>query len=617
MPAIISSPSDARSPGVYGIIVSPPRIIRGISLGYLGYCAQFDAGPENVGYLPTSGDDLVQTYEPRGVARQTTGWYGLLPQLAAPWYVVRVCGGTAGISPPTQLTANVTGTPGAATVSWRVTALNANGETMGSQTITVTTANATLSSSPVQLAWAAVIGATGYSIYRIVGGPSQGRISTNQAGTSITDNGIAAASSLPTVNGSGWTPASLELYATGGSVFFLAKSSGTWGNSMTLQIAAATNGDATKRDLIFTITNSVTGTTQFAMRNYALNQLTSTLNSFATQYLLTSITWFGTMSAWPASQTYTFQNGSNGAAPLASDYTAAFDQLALQGNVTVQVTDDCGDSIRAAVNASNITHCTNSYDRVCHITGSKSNSFSSALTDKTSYTSELATYYGAWVNCFWDDGITLVDVPLSIFGAVMRVNLPVHWSIANHDPQAVKYLANIRGVSTSVPYATSSKTIRDQSTDAQIVQPIQGVGPQPGTTGPWQLLHGRDANLTSGYQYECVTWYRIYLLRLIGPQLDSFVNGPNDLNSLLEIQGIVNTAMEGEAAAGHVTQSLKPDGTPGLLPAYNTSIAGNSFASMATGQAIIQINAHHPGVREFIIIKLNVGETVSVQPAQQ
>jgi hypothetical protein len=617
MPAMINDPSQALSPGVYGILVSPPRVIRGISLGYLGYAAQFDAGQVGVGYLPQSGDDLVQTYEPRGTARKKSGWYGIMAQLSAPWYIVRVAGGSAGISPPTQLTATVTGTPGAATVSWVVTALNANGETVASQTVTVTTANATLSSSPVQLAWAAVAGALTYSVYRTVGGPSQGKISTAQAGTTLTDNGIAASGSAPTSNASGWTASSLELYATGGSFVVQAISPGAWGNSMTMQILAASSGDATKRNLVFTITNSVTGTTTYTIQNLALNQATTTLPGFNTQYLVGSITWNGTMSAWPASQTYTLTNGSDGATPIASDYTAALDQLGLSGNVTVIVTDDTGDSIRGAVNSSLVTHCTNAYDRVTHITGSKTNSLSAAQTDKAGYTSELATYYGAWVQCVWDDGTTMVDVPLSIFGAVIRINVPVHWSIANHDPQAVKYLQNIKAVSPSTPYSTATKTNRDTATQSQIVLPIQGAPPPGQTIGPWQLLHGRDCNSTSGYVYECVTWYRLYLLRLIAPQLDSYVNGPNDVSGLLEIQGIVNTAMKGEETAQHVTKSLDPNNPGQLLPAWSTDVVSpNSASSMATGFAFITINAHHPGVREFIIIRLNVGETVTIAPIQ-
>lgn len=608
---IVSSVAAAQSPGVYGQLIAPPKVIRGVSLGYVGYCGQFDSGPVGVGYLPQSGDDLVQTYEPRGTVRQKTGWYGIIGQLTAPWFIVRVCGGSAGLNPPQSLSAVVSGTPGALPGSWRVTALNAAGESMGSQTISVANLNATQSASPTLLSWAAVIGAATYSVYRITGGATQGKIATAQAGLTLNDNGLTASGSIPVSNASGFTAASLELLpATGsGTLFVTASSPGVWGNAMTLQIAAASNGVGTSRDLIFTITNAITGTTTFALRNVTLNQVPVLTN----QYLVGSITWNGTLTAWPTSQTYTLQNGSDGVTPTLAEYSAAMDQLGLNADVTVMVTDDCGDAIRAAVNSALITHCSNAYDRVCHITGAKSNSLSAALTDKASYNSELATYYGPWVQVFDDSGTNLVDVPLSIFGAVLRANLPVHWSIANHDPQATKYLTNIKGISTATPYSTATKTNRDQATQAQMVLPIRGVSAVPGVSGPWQLLHGRDCNLVSGYQYECVTWYRLYIMRALAPQLDVDVNAPNDLNSGLEIQGVVNTWLQSEQSAGHITQSKAADGS--LLPAYSTDIQSvNSAATLATGYFFLQINAHHPGVREFIFLNLAVGETVSVVP---
>lgn len=611
---VVSSASAARSPGVYGILVRPARVIRGISLGYLAYCAQFDAGQVKVGYLPQDGDDLVQTYEPRGTARKKSGWYGIIGQLGAPWFIVRVNGGSAGLAPPTNVIITQAGTPGAATVKYRITAVNAAGETVGSQEFTTTTANATLNGTNYNvLNWTGVTGALTYNVYRTSGGATQGKIATGLAVTTYNDQGAAGSGSLPTSNASGWTSSSLELIGTGGQLIAVCESPGLWGNSISWQIAAASNGDATKRDHTFTVTDPITGTTQETYRNVALNQSMASLLSKSR--LLASLTFVGTMTVWPANGTYTLTNGSDGAAVTAADYQAALDQLALEENVTVVVTDDCGDSIRAAVNSNVVTHCANLYNRVCHITGSKSNDWTTTKTDKANYQSELSTYYGAWVQVLDDSGTNLVDVPLSIFSGVIRVNIPVHWSIANHDANATKYLGNIKGISTSVPYSVGSKAIRDEATDSQIVLPIQGVGPQPGTRGPWQLLHGRDANLTSGYQYECVTWYRIYLLRVLAPQLDAYTNGPNDLTSGLEIQTIVNAWLAGEASAGHLTQTYDTDGIT-LLPAFSTDILGvNSAATLANGEFYIQIDGHHPGVREKIFLLLNVGETVSVRAA--
>lgn len=280
----------------------------------------------------------------------------------------------------------------------------------------------------------------------------------------------------------------------------------------------------------------------------------------------------------------------------------------------ILVTDDCGDTARAAVNSNLITTCLDTYERVCFITGSKSNTFAQAQTDKASYTSELATYSGAWVQVFDDSGTNLVDVPFSIFLAVIRANIPVHWSIAFRDPQVTKYLTNVKGLGLGslAPYSTASKTIRDQSTDSQIVQPIQGVPQQGQQTGPWQVLHGRDANLTSGFQYEVTTWYRIYVELSLTPQLDPYTNGPNDFDSLREIQGLINNFFEGEVKLKHVVPGKDAQGNP--FPAYATDIDSvNSSADMANGNAFISINAHTPGVRERLFLLTNIGETVNVQ----
>jgi hypothetical protein len=507
MSTIVSSASAAGYPGVYAILVSPPRIIRGISLGYLGYVGQFDAGPVGVGYLPQDGDDLVQTYEPKGCARKKPGWYGLMGQLSAPWFIVGV-------------------------------------------------------------------------------------------------------------KGAGFGAATLAQAGTGGGYTVTAATPGAWGNGITVQQAPASNGDPTKRNLTFTLVDPVTTQTQEVYRNVAIGQDLSAL--LAASRLVDTIAWTGSMTVWPGDATHNLGgtvSGTDGAAVAAADYQAALDQLALEGNVRVVVTDDCGDSIRAAVNSDVVAHCTNLYNRVCHITGAKGNDWAAAKTDKANYQSELATYYGAWVQVYGDDGQTLVDVPLSIFGAVIRSNIPVHWSIANHDTQATKYLGKIKGTSPATLYSVASEPIRGEAWVNQIVLPIQGVGPQPGTRGPWQLLHGRTCNLNSGYQYEVTTWYRIYLVTALAPQLDPYVNGPNDLDSGQEIQGVVNAWLEGEVSLRHLTTSLADDGVT-TLPPYSTDIYGvNTGSTMANGDFYVSIDGHTPGVRERLLLLVNVGETVSVRRA--
>lgn len=70
------------------------------------------------------------------------------------------------LTTPTNLTVTPTGSAGTTAYSYRVSAFNANGETLACTSIATTTGNATLSASNYNaLAWTAVAGATGYVVY--------------------------------------------------------------------------------------------------------------------------------------------------------------------------------------------------------------------------------------------------------------------------------------------------------------------------------------------------------------------------------------------------------------------------------------------------------------------
>jgi hypothetical protein len=89
------------------------------------------------------------------------------------------------------------GTLAAATYFYKVTALNAAGETTGSPEASVTTTGTT---SSVALAWAAVTGATSYKVYRGTAAGLESVFYTTST-NSFTDTGAAAtAGTVPTVN---------------------------------------------------------------------------------------------------------------------------------------------------------------------------------------------------------------------------------------------------------------------------------------------------------------------------------------------------------------------------------------------------------------------------------
>jgi len=109
----------------------------------------------------------------------------------------------------TVLTPTVTpqGTTGATTYSYKIVATQGGGWTAASVAGTTTTGNATLDGTNFnRITWTGISGATGYHVYRTVGGATQGKISTITIGTTVTldDTGLAGDSATaPTGNTTG------------------------------------------------------------------------------------------------------------------------------------------------------------------------------------------------------------------------------------------------------------------------------------------------------------------------------------------------------------------------------------------------------------------------------
>lgn len=150
-----------------------------------------------------------------GIADTTSGSYDIVPKtptgiyLAAnyqtallqngAWSAINVNGIPApGTITPTPSTTG--GTLAAGTYYYKVTALNAQGETVGSSEATATTTGSTGS---VALAWTAITGATSYKVYRgsSSGGENVYYTTTTNSYTDTGSTGVSA--SVPTVNTTG------------------------------------------------------------------------------------------------------------------------------------------------------------------------------------------------------------------------------------------------------------------------------------------------------------------------------------------------------------------------------------------------------------------------------
>lgn len=152
---------------------------------------------KGIKYSGTLGDALAAPVLTRGAILTTGGTFG--PGLGVP---VLTKGAQASALPAPVLTAGATnasgGTFGIGAEFWVLTAINALGETLGSNEITVTL---TTSDSQV-LNWSAVAGATGYKLYRgTVTGTQNVLVATLGAVTTYEDTGIAGtAATVPVAN---------------------------------------------------------------------------------------------------------------------------------------------------------------------------------------------------------------------------------------------------------------------------------------------------------------------------------------------------------------------------------------------------------------------------------
>ncbi len=118
--------------------------------------------------------------------------------------------GSPQLGTPVGVTATVNGTAGSTTISYKVVANGTVGTTAASSAATVTTANATLSTTnSVTVAWDAVPGAVSYTLYRTAAGGTPSTTGALTGATALTvltftDTGVAGDSTTaPTVNTTG------------------------------------------------------------------------------------------------------------------------------------------------------------------------------------------------------------------------------------------------------------------------------------------------------------------------------------------------------------------------------------------------------------------------------
>jgi len=110
------------------------------------------------------------------------------------------------LATPSGVAVTPVGTAGSTTRGYRVSAINGNGETLASTTVTTATSNATLTTTDYnRITWSAVTGATGYKIYGRTSGSELYMATVDSPSLSYSDTGTVTtpAGALPTANTTG------------------------------------------------------------------------------------------------------------------------------------------------------------------------------------------------------------------------------------------------------------------------------------------------------------------------------------------------------------------------------------------------------------------------------
>lgn len=407
-----------------------------------------------------------------------------------------------------------------------------------------------------------------------------------------------------------------------GNVDAVAASEGTLGNSITLTVAAASGGDTAKRKLTATLTNTNTGTTTEVYDNVAAGDVPVVAGIRAADgqksYLLYSLSVWSGLTSWPTNGTYSFTGGSNGSAITANDYDNAFAQLDSQTNILVYVADDCGDSIRAAVN-------TNIYTRVI----AKTDRFGILQSNKADGWGTVKGNSGAGVGvnrhklirfCNWVNVRDFSNVeqksPFGTFMASVMANLDPKEPDAWWDDKVTEFLTGISSLDTTV-YNPMDETIQGDATTLGVCLAVK-LPDAPPTNGRFAALHDRTTSLTVSQRFTMTQKIRRFWALAIKAGLAPWTNGANDAASQREAERALVRFMNDEVRNGRVaiqTASTVRDYPLWAVgePMFSTDIVTpNTAPSIAAGEFAIALNAIVPSVMEKIFVLFNVGTQITI-----
>ena len=613
--------ADAQAlPGVYSIDIDPPAATPQPSLDWVGFVARFAWGPDTqIVTIGTPADYLAQ-FAPGGLAASyaSTGHRAAGRARGSLLKFVRVR--ASGFGAPTSGAVAPQGTTGSTAYGYKVVPLV--GSRVGAATAELTTAtgNATLSGGNFnRITWAAptnAIEVSGYRIYRVTGGATQGLIATVASDVlTLDDTGLAGGGeSVPTVNQTVAATASMILQSSGAvNILNVAgKYHGDLGSQITLTVGSADDGVSSHFNLTVRL-----GTVIEVYRNLSVLSSGAGVvlgDQSASQILapLSAVTANLGASTRPVNGTYTLGVAASNVASavagcdgvaLASDYTGTAGTgdagIALfegDSDVTLLTVDDVGTSRRAAVNVALATHG-DTYDRrvvLCFDSGTSRTAAATLLNATPALRTENAVLAYPWVYVL-DENAARVLVPHTLIRACAIASVPQHLGQHWKDPRATRAYRNI----VALEYSLSRPEL--------ILAQNTGISPLVPTADSWAPKADCTTSLVPGHTKLARVRLASYLSRRLEDSQATYEGGPIDAVTRTEQLARVDTVLQPLVDAGKRGEAA----IAVAIEAYDRASV-SSDAELAGGTHKIQVRVKGGGTQDFIVFLLSVGPTVTI-----
>jgi phage tail sheath protein FI len=386
-------------------------------------------------------------------------------------------------------------------------------------------------------------------------------------------------------------------------VTLTAKYQGTGANSFVATVSDASDGDANHFDLAVTVTSSA-GSTTDVIKN--INFSGTGDDSTFTQAQLDTLQLIGvpvkTAAGRPDNGTYTFSGGTDGTI-ASTDYVGTagapdkgMSLLEAEKKVRHVVVDDCGSSLRAAVNAGLKAHQLRMGDRCVYLNGNSGQSAAAAQADVASYRQSGVAYVDPWVYIYDDTTGAERLVPPAPFLAAVAAQLSPSTSPAWKSPEvqamlgAIVRLEAARGDAAATNTAAGISTLIKEENGGHTFEAV------PNTIAP------SDPTL------EDLTTTRmdIYIATAFVASVRSSVDAPNVTVNRDDLV----TALDGFMAPLKENQNIDPNHRPHVvdyaIPALESH---NSAADYAAGDVYIPLNAQYSNGMKRIFLVMKSGTT--------